>query len=134
MPPLKRRVDAFACMACLGALAWGCASRTVPTVVLAPRPAAVPSVPISPPPAAEPLSLSPVVAPFPDNDAADCALIALPGDRMATIALGDRVDPANAPHPTNDSERLLFRQLYETLVRVDCEGRVRPGLAASWRL
>src|SRR6185295_16789950 len=30
-------------------------------------------------------------------------------------------------------ERLLFRQLYETLVRVDCDGRVRPGLADSWR-
>jgi hypothetical protein len=29
---------------------------------------------------------------------------------------------------------LLFRQLYETLVRVDCHGRVGPGLAASWRL
>ena len=29
---------------------------------------------------------------------------------------------------------MLFRQLYETLVRVDCHGRVRPGLAASWRL
>jgi hypothetical protein len=28
---------------------------------------------------------------------------------------------------------LLFRQLYETLIRVDCNGRVRPGLAASWR-
>ena len=28
----------------------------------------------------------------------------------------------------------MFRQLYETLVTVDCLGRVRPGLAASWRL
>ena len=28
----------------------------------------------------------------------------------------------------------MFRQLYETLVRVDCKGRVVPGLAASWRL
>ena len=38
------------------------------------------------------------------------------------------------PGPSNDSERLVFRQLYETLVRVDCKGRVVPGLAASWRL
>jgi len=29
---------------------------------------------------------------------------------------------------------LLFRQLYETLVRIDCHGRVRPGLAASWQI
>ena len=46
----------------------------------------------------------------------------------------ETVDAAHAPRPTNDSERLLFRQLYDTLVRVDCAGIVRPGLAASWRL
>jgi hypothetical protein len=56
-----------------------------------------------------------------------------PGAPIATVALGDRVNPTNAPRPSNDSERLLFRQLYETLVRVDCEGRVVPALAASWR-
>jgi hypothetical protein len=43
------------------------------------------------------------------------------------------VNPANAPRPSNDSERLVFRQLYDTLVRVDCVGRVTPGLATSWR-
>src|SRR5439155_25153325 len=41
---------------------------------------------------------------------------------------------ADTQHPSNESERLRFRQLYETLVRVDCNGRVGPGLAASWRL
>jgi hypothetical protein len=46
--------------------------------------------------------------------------------------LTDSVDIANAPHPTNDSERLLFRQLFETLVRLDCEGKARPNLALSW--
>jgi hypothetical protein len=56
-----------------------------------------------------------------------------PGQPVVTVALTEPVDPANAPYPANDSERLLFRQLYETLVRVDCEGQVRPGLAASWR-
>jgi hypothetical protein len=50
------------------------------------------------------------------------------------VGLAERVDPANAPHGVNDSERLLFRQLYETLVRVDCEGHAHAGLAASWRL
>jgi len=50
------------------------------------------------------------------------------------VGLSDRVDPSHAPHPTNESERLLFRQVYETLVRADCSGRPMPGLAASWRL
>jgi hypothetical protein len=61
-------------------------------------------------------------------------LIAAPGESFTTVALTDRIDPTNAPRPSNDSERLIFRQLYETLVRVDCMGHVRPGLAASWRL
>ena len=61
-------------------------------------------------------------------------MIAEPGESIATVALSDRIDPSNAPHPSNESERLLFRQLYETLISVDCKGRVRPGLAASWRL
>jgi hypothetical protein len=70
----------------------------------------------------------------------ECVVAAPPGQTesargaIATVGLTDRVDPAHAPRPTNDSERLLFRQLYETLVRVDCMGRVLPGLAAAWRL
>ena len=61
-------------------------------------------------------------------------MISEPGAPIATVALNDRVNPANAPRPSNDGERLLFRQIYETLVRVDCEGRVIPALASSWRL
>ncbi len=64
----------------------------------------------------------------------DCALIPPTGEPIATVGLTDRIDSSNAPRPTNRSERLLFNQLYETLVRVDCMGRVRPGLASSWRL
>jgi hypothetical protein len=48
------------------------------------------------------------------------------------VALADSVDLAHAPIPTNDSEQLLFRQHSETLVRLDCHGDVRPGLAAEW--
>src|SRR5262249_55053867 len=44
------------------------------------------------------------------------------------------IDPSHAPRPSNDSERLLFRQVYETLIRMDCKGRAVPGLAESWRL
>lgn len=49
------------------------------------------------------------------------------------VALFSSVEPSHAPVPTTDAERLVFRQLYETLVRVDCMGTVRPGLAATWR-
>ena len=51
-----------------------------------------------------------------------------------TVALGEPIDPTHAPHPTNDSERLLFRQIYETLLRADCHGHLLPGLANGWRL
>jgi hypothetical protein len=49
-----------------------------------------------------------------------------------TIALTSAVGPAHAPTPRTESERLLFAQLYEPLVRVDCTGRVIPALAAAW--
>ena len=65
---------------------------------------------------------------------ADCALVPAPGAPIRAVALTDRVDPSHAPRPTNDSERLLFRQLYDTLVRIDCEGGLVPGLATRWRL
>ena len=105
------RFAAFGFIVCVQAIA-ACSARPAP--VVAPAPVA------ATPPAAV------------DTD--DCALIAPAGDPIATVGLTDRVDPQHAPRPANDSERVLFRQLYETLVTVDCLGRVRPGLAASWRL
>lgn len=77
-------------------------------------------------------SIPPATHPAPAGD--ECALIAGPGDPIASVALGDRVDASNAPRPSNDSERLLFRQVYETLTRSDCMGRTVAGLAAAWRL
>jgi len=49
------------------------------------------------------------------------------------VALAEAVDLEHAPIPTNDSERLLFRQLYRNLVRVDCAGEVHPELAEAWK-
>jgi hypothetical protein len=49
-----------------------------------------------------------------------------------SIALADSVDLTHAPVAVNDSERLLFRQLFPTLIRIDCEGRVQPDLALRW--
>ena len=55
-----------------------------------------------------------------------------PRPSVITAALTDSVDPTHAPVPRNDAERLVFRHLYETLVRFDCEGRAVPALAESW--
>lgn len=55
-----------------------------------------------------------------------------PGREPLVIALTQPVVPGHAPEPSTDAERLVFRQLYETLVRVDCSGRVLPGLADAW--
>jgi hypothetical protein len=49
-----------------------------------------------------------------------------------SVSVPGLVDPAHAPVPTTTGERVLFRQLYETLVRVDCEGRLLPALATRW--
>ncbi|HEY7686416.1 MAG TPA: ABC transporter substrate-binding protein, partial [Gemmatimonadales bacterium] len=48
------------------------------------------------------------------------------------IGVPGAVDPAHAPIPGSDAERTVFRQLYETLIRIDCTGQARPGLANSW--
>jgi hypothetical protein len=50
-----------------------------------------------------------------------------------TFALLDAVEPEHAPWARNASERLLFGQLYETLIYVDCRESVQPGLAGSWK-
>ena len=67
-------------------------------------------------------------------DTDDCRVIAAAGEPIATVGLSEPIDPRHAPRPANEGERLLFRQVYETLVAVDCLGRIRPALAASWRL
>jgi hypothetical protein len=49
-----------------------------------------------------------------------------------TIGLTDAVDPRHAPAPRTDGERLVFRHLYETPVRFDCQGHAQPELAEKW--
>lgn len=48
------------------------------------------------------------------------------------LALAEAVDPSHAPVATTHAERVVFANLYETLVRLSCEGRLEPGLAARW--
>jgi hypothetical protein len=123
---------------CLQAMTWACSPRTTPVaepVSSQPDPLAAPPTTVTQTPAPPaPPALPPATALRSEASSDDCALVAEPGEPVATVALNDRVDPANAPRPSNEGERVLFRQLYETLVRADCQGRVASGLAASWQL
>jgi len=121
---------------CCHALTWGCSARPPAThapVVPVPDATPAPQSTAAIAPAAPPTA-PPIVAPGSEPTSGECTLLAAPGEPIATVALTERIDPAHAPRPTNDGERLLFRQLYETLIRMDCQGRAVPGLAESWRL
>ena len=52
--------------------------------------------------------------------------------RTITIGLTEPVDPRHAPIARNDAERIVFRHLYETPVRVDCQGNILPELTEKW--
>jgi hypothetical protein len=133
---MGRGFVAFGFIVCLQAMTWACSSRITPAgVPVQPQPTRPPepagTVASTPGP---PPSLPVATPPRRAAGSADCALIAEPGELRATVGLSARIHPSNAPRPSNDSERLLFRLLYETLVHADCSGHVVPGLAASWRL
>src|SRR6266513_147696 len=49
-----------------------------------------------------------------------------------TIGLSEPVDPRHVPFARNDAERVVFGELYETPVRLDCDGHVQPELAGTW--
>lgn len=128
---MTRTVPAFACVVCLQAITWACSSRSAVPGTAASPPVNEPSTPTAIVTPADPAASTAITS---DTGPDECGLTAAPGEPIATIGLSNRVDPLNAPHPSNDAEQLLFRQLYETLVRVDCMGRVGPSLAASWRV
>jgi hypothetical protein len=124
-----RGCAALGLVVCLQAITGACSARTPAAV---PPPAQADQQPDSLSTAA--VTAEPEPAPVRDSAADECALIAAPAEPITTVGLSDPIDPSKAPRPSNEGERLLFRQLYETLVRVDCIGRVGPGLATSWRL
>lgn len=63
-----------------------------------------------------------------------CALARAPREHADTlrIVLPHAVDPALGPAGASETERLVFAQLYEPLLRQDCAGDLGPGLAESW--
>lgn len=70
----------------------------------------------------------------PPEPSDQCAIVVQIGAVPDTIAVAvtQEISAYNAPLPTNDAERLAFRQLYENLVTFDCTGRVSAGIAESW--
>jgi ABC-type transport system substrate-binding protein len=81
-----------------------------------------------------PPSAQPPSAPPPPTSEYECELLSEPEEMPGeiTVATLDPVAIGHAPWPQSDGERLVFRHLYETLLRVDCRGSVHPGLAESW--
>jgi hypothetical protein len=66
-----------------------------------------------------------------------CRLAAPSPDELDTftVALLEPVDWRSSDHAlssANDSERLLFRNLFPNVIQLDCQGTVRPGLAEAW--
>ncbi len=53
------------------------------------------------------------------------------GDTIV-VAVPGPIDPAAAPLARSTGERILFRQLYQSLIELGCDGSVRPGLARAW--
>ena len=116
---------AFGFIVCLQATSLACSSRVTPAAL------PVPSQPDRPPELPSQVPSTPKPPPGAEAGSSDCALIAEAGEPVATVAVSNPIDPSNAPHPSNDSERLVFRQLYETLVRVDCQDRKSTRLNSS---
>src|SRR5213078_699640 len=84
------------------------------------------------PPGAAPAPALPAPGAAPSDTT--CRLAPSPAAKRDTVAvaLAEPIEATHAPLARNDAERFVFAELYETLIRVDCAGRVLPGLAQSW--
>ncbi len=118
MPRSSRRAAGFAA-ACARALAWAwlasaCSSSSRRTE---PAPAPEPSPAPEGLPAPTQPGAAPAPAPPPEPDQCAVSRYTPPGRDTIRIAA---------------SQEFVGRQLYETLVRFDCAGHLRPALAVSW--
>ncbi|HEX4634519.1 MAG TPA: hypothetical protein VH163_11845, partial [Gemmatimonadales bacterium] len=80
-------------------------------------------------------SVTLVTAPAPNHFPGNCMAAGTPGaprDSIRVVEDGP-VSSQDAPVPRTGAERIAFGLAYETLVSVDCQGTLMPGLAASWR-
>jgi hypothetical protein len=55
-----------------------------------------------------------------------------PGTDTVYVAVPAPLHASVGDLPESEGDRLVFRQLYEMLVRVDCEGQPRQALEGSW--
>ncbi len=56
-----------------------------------------------------------------------------PGDNNpVNISLADTVVPAHLPYPENESEEMIYSQLYQPLIQLDCNGSAYAGAALNW--
>jgi hypothetical protein len=73
--------------------------------------------------------------PLPVPETGECAATAgtsaAPRDTLV-VALARPFQLDRVTRPADEAERTLVRNVYETLVRVDCTGAPAPGLAARW--
>lgn len=69
-----------------------------------------------------------------DGPGDPCVVVAPAGPVKDTveIAISGTVDVLHAPEPRSPAERWVFAQLYETPLRVTCDGRLAPGLVDGW--
>jgi len=49
-----------------------------------------------------------------------------------TIVLSEPIRPPSASWPPNRSDAIVYRHIYQPLVRADCEGRLEPALLETW--
>src|SRR2546425_3216972 len=92
----NRNCVRLAYIVCLAAV-WGCIFRTSSHGVPLPQTASRPPEPVNvPPPPSQPPPPTPT-ARVPAESSVDCGLISEPGEPVATVGLGERIDPANAP-------------------------------------
>src|SRR6184192_3580667 len=81
------------------------------------------------PPGAAPAPALPAPGAAPSDTT--CRLAPGPAAKRDTVAvaLAEPIEATHAPLARNDAERFVFAELYETLIRVDCAGRVLTGRA-----
>jgi hypothetical protein len=71
-------------------------------------------------------------APRTAPEARPCVQLSAPiAPESISVAIAPSVSPIT-PRSISEVDRFVRAQTYETLVRLNCEGRAYPGLAASW--
>ena len=112
---------------CLAAALLVCAASACAGRVTAPPPE---PLPVESACAVVPTGAAGASAPAPGSPTVPAAPGAV--EPPVVVGVSGAVDLLHAPMPTTPAEEVVFAHLYETLVRIDCTGQVRPAIAESW--